>query len=164
MFRSLKVMKGLGIAGGILAAGAVAGTALLLKRWADDPEASDLRFVVMNGKGVHLSKTDDGRVVVDTHYNASEDEALRGGEEEPAGPVLVVDLPEKVKAFTREAGADAKAAAEIAADKAGQAAEQLKEKYGDKAGELLEKSGEKMEQLREKAGEAAAQLKEKAGI
>ena len=174
MFGSFKVLKGLGIVGGVLAAGAAAGTALLLKRWANDPEASDLRVVVMNGKGIHLSKTDDGRVVVDTHYNVSEDEAIRGGEDEPTGPVLVVDMPEKVKAFTREAGADAKAAAELAADKAGRAAEHLKEKYGDKTEEILEKTEEKMgriwektedtmEQFREKAETAAGQLKEKAG-
>ena len=98
MFGSFKVLKGLGIVGGVLAAGAAAGAALMLKRWADDPEASDLRVVVTNGKGIRLSKTEDGRVVVDTHYNASEDEAVRGVEE-PAGPVLVVDVPEKVKAF-----------------------------------------------------------------
>ncbi len=160
MFGSFKVLKGLGIAGGILVAGAAAGTALLLKRWADDPDSSDLRVVVTNGKGIRLSKTDDGRVVVDTHYNANEDEAIRG---DFSGPVPVVDVSEKVKTFAQEAGADAKAAAEIAADKAGQVAEQLKEKYGDTAEQLREKAGAAVEQLKEKAGVAAEQLKEKAG-
>jgi len=159
MFGSFKVWKGLGIVGGVLAAGAAAGAALLVKRWASDPEASDLRVVVMNGKGIHLSKTEDGRIVVDTHYDANEDEEIRG---DFSGPVPVVDVPEKVKAFAQEAGADAKAAAEIAADKASQAAEQLKEKYGDKADELREKAETAAGELREKADEAAAQLKEKA--
>ncbi len=158
MFGSFKVLKGLGIVGGVLAAGAAAGAALMLKRWADDPEASDLRVVVTNGKGIRLSKTEDGRVVVDTHYNASEDEAVRGVEE-PAGPVLVVDVPEKVKAFAKEAGEDAKAAAELAADKAGTAAEGL----WDKTENLREKAEEKAEELKEKAGAVAEQLKEKAG-
>lgn len=161
MFGSFKVWKGLGIVGGVLAAGAAAGTALLLKRWASDPEASDLRVVVMNGKGIHLSKTEDGRIVVDTHYDANEDEEIRG---DFSGPVPVVDVPEKVKAFAQEAGADAKAAAEIAADKASQAAEQLKEKYGDKADELREKADEAAAQLKEKAAAVAAQMKDKAGV
>lgn len=161
MFGSFKVWKGLGIVGGVLAAGAAAGAALLVKRWASDPEASDLRVVVMNGKGIHLSKTDDGRIVVDTHYDANEDEEIRG---DFSGPVPVVDVPEKVKAFAQEAGADAKAAAEIAADKASQAAEQLKEKYGDKADELREKADEAAAQLKEKAAAVAAQMKDKAGV
>lgn len=161
MFGSFKVWKGLGIVGGVLAAGAAAGAALLVKRWASDPEASDLRVVVMNGKGIHLSKTEDGRIVVDTHYDANEDEEIRG---DFSGPVPVVDVPEKVKAFAQEAGADAKAAAEIAADKASQAAEQLKEKYGDKADELREKADEAAAQLKEKAAAVAAQMKDKAGV
>ena len=159
MIKPIGFLKGLGVAGGILAAGAAAGTALLLKKWASDPDSGDLRVVVANGKGVKLSKLEDGRVVVDTHYDAAADEALRSGEdEEPAGPVLVMDVPERVKEAAREAGADVKAAAELAADKANAAAGQLWEKSEG----LRAKAEETAGQAREKAAILAEQMKEKA--
>ena len=101
MIKSLKV---LGIVGGVLAGAAAAGTAILLKKWSDDPDATDLRVVLMNGKGIRLSKDENGNISVDTRYNANEDEAIRG---DFSGPVPVVDVPERVKAFADEAGADA---------------------------------------------------------
>ena len=169
MIKQLKLIRSLGIAGGVLAAGVAAASAVMLKKWKDDPESGDIRVVFLNGKGVKLSKDEAGKVVVDTHYDAAEDPIVTG-EEEPRGPVLVVDLPEKAKEFTREAGEDVKAAAEIAADKAGAAAEQLwekseglREQAEEKAEALWEKTGETREQLREKAAAIAAQMKEKAG-
>ena len=169
MIKQLKLIRSLGIASGVLAAGVAAASAVMLKKWKDDPESGDIRVVFLNGKGVKLSKDEAGKVVVDTHYDAAEDPIVTG-EEEPRGPVLVVDLPEKAKEFTREAGEDVKAAAEIAADKAGAAAEQLweksedlREKAEEKAEEFWGKTDETKELFREKAAAIAAQMKERAG-
>ena len=154
----LWILKGLGIVG-TLAGAAVAGTALMLRSWAKDPESEDLRVITGSGKGLKLTKTEDGKVVVDTHYDASLDPDMQEEDAEPRGPVLVLSAEEaakKAEECCEEAGEKLEAAAEKleeCCEEAGKKLEECCEAAGKKAEECCEAAGEKAEKCCETAGE-----------
>jgi hypothetical protein len=163
----LWILKGLGIVG-TLAGAAVAGTALMLRSWAKDPESEDLRVITGSGKGLKLTKTEDGKVVVDTHYDASLDPDMQEEDAEPRGPVLVLSAEEaakKAEECCEEAGEKLEAAAEKleeCCEAAGKKAEECCEAASEKAEKCCETAGEKLEECCGEAGKKAEECCEAA--
>lgn len=68
--------KVIGVAAGVtvaLGAAATASIAYGLKKWAQDEDSHDIKITTGCKNGIHISKTDDGKYVVDTKYDWATD-------------------------------------------------------------------------------------------
>ena len=65
-------------AGVVAAAGTAAAVSLVygLKKWAEDETSQEIKFTTGGKNGVCISKTDDGKYIVDTKYDWASDPAF----------------------------------------------------------------------------------------
>ncbi|MCQ2452083.1 MAG: hypothetical protein MJ075_02980 [Oscillospiraceae bacterium] len=84
-----KIVKAtLGLAA-VTGAAAAAGVVYGLTKWAKDDDSRDIKMTTGGATGVHISKTDDGKFLVDTKYEWT-DEDYDDDDEEEKG--IIIDL------------------------------------------------------------------------
>ena len=88
-----KVVKAtLGIAA-VAGAAAAAGIAYGLKKWAEDDDSKDIKITTGTKNGLHISKTEDGKYVVDTKYDwASDPHFCEDQDEDFEDGSIIIDI------------------------------------------------------------------------
>ncbi len=78
-------------AGVVAAAGTAAAVSLVygLKKWADDETSQEIKFTTGGKNGICISKTDDGKYIVDTKYDWASDPAFADVAEDDG---IVIDI------------------------------------------------------------------------
>ena len=78
-------------AGVVAAAGTAAAVSLVygLKKWAEDETSQEIKFTTGGKNGVCISKTDDGKYIVDTKYDSASDPAFADVAEDDG---IIIDI------------------------------------------------------------------------
>lgn len=140
-----KIMKATLKVAAFTAAAAAAGAVYGLKKWSDDDDSKDIKITTGGVKGLHISKTDDGKYIVDTKYEWQPEDYEDDAEDEG----IVIDISGN------------RCKCEDCADKAVETVEEKAEEAEEVVAEAVENAGDKVDQVVDAVVEKAGVVKDK---